>query len=423
MHTQLQAESRRRAVTDHRVAGSHSHGVSTGRRSSMNVGAHTPGSLAAQRRLSMAASASASARRATHASHATAGHTGAGASTSASTVSTNTHTRRGSAFGPGAGNTPKNAALGVAAARRASAQASRASPSRASSRRASAGSNFGSASTGGGVHVHYPEGDHLSSGAREIIEGLVNTLSAVQADTARANQELNATREEFLACREAYDALVLRTREEGPALKERDRRRLQQALQELKDYEVYREVMEACLVKLQQSTDNLTAENHMLKKFSDKASHQIRKSKVLNARQKSSNSGMEKKMADMTVRAKTAEEKLQRVTDEKDAAVTALASLKGRSSDRDRAAMKETIRESGDIESMKKQIAMLQLNLKTGKLERDSVEEMYKKELIELHTAHAAALDMAKSYQEENDMLKQVVQQLMEPDTETNKSE
>jgi hypothetical protein len=271
--------------------------------------------------------------------------------------------------------------------------------------------------------VHYPEGDHLSSGAREIIEGLVNTLSAVQADTARANQELNATREEFLACREAYDALVLRTREEGPALKERDRRRLQQALQELKDYEVYREVMEACLVKLQQSTDNLTAENHMLKKFSDKASHQIRKSKVLNARQKSSNSGMEKKMADMTVRAKTAEEKLQRVTDEKDAAVTALASLKGRSSDRDRAAMKETIRESGDIESMKKQIAMLQLNLKTGKLERDSVEEMYKKELIELHTAHAAALDMAKSYQEENDMLKQVVQQLMEPDTETNKSE
>jgi hypothetical protein len=62
-------------------------------------------------------------------------------------------------------------------------------------------------------------------------------------------------------------------------LKAEDRARYKKALQDLKDYEVYREVMESAMTRMQQEMEKIEQESIESKKIQKQLEKDIRKSK------------------------------------------------------------------------------------------------------------------------------------------------
>lgn len=62
-----------------------------------------------------------------------------------------------------------------------------------------------------------------------------------------------------------YDQLVAQLKEEGGMLAKRDKERFKQAMKDLKDYEIYKQVMEAAMVRMQAELEAYAKENQELK--------------------------------------------------------------------------------------------------------------------------------------------------------------
>ena len=58
-----------------------------------------------------------------------------------------------------------------------------------------------------------------------------------------------------------YERLVAKVQEEGYFLRNKEREKLKKVMQDLKDYEVYKQVMETAMSKMQTELDLLVKEN------------------------------------------------------------------------------------------------------------------------------------------------------------------
>lgn len=75
------------------------------------------------------------------------------------------------------------------------------------------------------------------------------------------------------------EKLSHRAHEEGSMLKAEDRAKYKKALQDLKDYEVYREVMESAMTRMQQEMEKIEQESSESKQIQKQLEKDIRKSK------------------------------------------------------------------------------------------------------------------------------------------------
>ena len=82
--------------------------------------------------------------------------------------------------------------------------------------------------------------------------------------------ELEVSNHRGDTCKAAYDLLVDTIKQEGSMLRAKDRENYAKALRDLRDYAIYKEVIEAAMVRLQSELDAVMVENRSLREESEK---------------------------------------------------------------------------------------------------------------------------------------------------------
>lgn len=185
------------------------------------------------------------------------------------------------------------------------------------------------------------------------------TVEALLFSLQSSRNEVDSLKKSLLLCQQSLDfhkteheSLVGTKDKEnsgGKTLKAKDRDRLKRALQELKDYEVrqwlcfccyfvavcdelcfqvYREVMEAAMSRMQNEIDKLEADNIHLKQHTTHLEKELRKSKNITNKITRETSDFEKSKAALHDRVSAAEKEARRLGRERDAAVLALSQYK-----------------------------------------------------------------------------------------------
>ena len=94
-----------------------------------------------------------------------------------------------------------------------------------------------------------------------ITQNINTVIEKSRTEIASLTKALSLKSEQLLQSQLAYDVLVKQLHEDGSTLKARDRERFKAVISELKDYEIYREVMETALARMQTEVDKLQSDN------------------------------------------------------------------------------------------------------------------------------------------------------------------
>ncbi len=86
-------------------------------------------------------------------------------------------------------------------------------------------------------------------------------MEETRAENAHLRTEIKQAHDQFANCKEAYDLLVNTIKQEGSMLKAKDRENYAKSLRDLRDYAIYKEVIEAAMVRLQIELDSVVLEN------------------------------------------------------------------------------------------------------------------------------------------------------------------
>jgi hypothetical protein len=106
---------------------------------------------------------------------------------------------------------------------------------------------------------------------------LVVALEASRNEAAALKIAYNYANDKYNEVKAAYDKLIGQLKEEGSMLEKRDKERFKNALKDLKDYEIYKEVMETAMLRLQTELEALAKENQELRATKAYEEKQIQK--------------------------------------------------------------------------------------------------------------------------------------------------
>ena len=204
-------------------------------------------------------------------------------------------------------------------------------------------------------------------------------------------------------------------------LERRDRERYRNALKDLADYEIYKQVMEAAMVRLQEELEVCAKENKALKESRVQEQRNIRKQKkyafsvsILSAlhvlthlycgsfSEKYSRdlSSTRKKLEEAELRVSNLEKQVKVLTKERDAAVATLAQVKTQGGHRDSQFKKAAEVQVLELEELKKRLEASENRVRDLTLDKESIMHGCEHELQSLREAHSKALEMLMSYQE-----------------------
>ena len=102
-------------------------------------------------------------------------------------------------------------------------------------------------------------------------------LEASRNEAAALKIAYNYANDKYNEVKAAYDKLIGQLKEEGSMLEKRDKERFKNALKDLKDYEIYKEVMETAMLRLQTELEALAKENQELRATKAYEEKQIQK--------------------------------------------------------------------------------------------------------------------------------------------------
>lgn len=240
---------------------------------------------------------------------------------------------------------------------------------------------------------------------RETIHALMDSLQETRKDYEKVKADLSAERSRFAECRDAYDGLVGRLKDEAPMLKERDRLRFKECLQELKDYEVYKEVMETAMLKLQEEIRDIRSDNEYLKSKEGNAQKKLMRNRSLVSKYNADTSNILKRNKELEAAVAELNSRLKKAEAGKDAAVKSLSNTKitlGKQVNQ----LKKIEEDDSRLEvKYKRQIHGLETACKVLQEDKDKAVDDLKK----MKQASGKSLAMIMELQEENDRLRGAV--------------
>lgn len=245
------------------------------------------------------------------------------------------------------------------------------------------------------------------------------TVEALLFSLQSSRDEVESLKKSLLLCQQSlefhkteHELLKSSKDGAGQTLKAKDRDRLKKALQELKDYEVYREVMEAAMSRMQNEIDKLESDNAHHKQMTAHLEKELRKSKNIANKITRETSDFEKSKVTLHERVSTAEKEARRLSKERDAAVLALSQYKAEKA-RDEEDLKSSRRvKHKEVLELKKKLTDLSNQFKMATDEHDTASELHAQDLKKLQVAHKKSLEMLMACQEENDLLRAAVAEL-----------
>lgn len=93
------------------------------------------------------------------------------------------------------------------------------------------------------------------------LEALLEALHRSRQENKDLAESVKQAEERCSKLTREYERLVAKVQEEGYFLRAKEREKLRKAVQDLQDYEVYKQVMEAAMSKMQVELDLLIKEN------------------------------------------------------------------------------------------------------------------------------------------------------------------
>ena len=235
----------------------------------------------------------------------------------------------------------------------------------------------------------------------EFVEGSTgyNVLNTAKDEIRALTEALRVKTEMLDEAQGAYDMLVQQLHEDGSTLKKKDRERYKQVLAELKDYEIYKNVMESALTKMQKEMEGLLSENQSLKaKLSHKESD-IKRREMFRDQYTKDLTNTRKQLAESEDKTEELEEKNKKLMKTGEELRTNFNAMRN-----DRNAMKKELElQVTQVQGLKEKVAAL-----------EGREVVRCKEEEKTKAAHRAALESMYSHQEENDLLKSALSELLE---------
>jgi len=230
-------------------------------------------------------------------------------------------------------------------------------------------------------------------------QGGDSVLERNRNEIASLTQALAIKSEQLLQSQLAYDVLVKELHEDGSTLKAKDKERYKQVLAELRDYEIYRDVMETALTRMQAEVENLQNENKQYKLKIAANERDARKREDFKDQYSKDLTTTRKQLADAYERAVRDEATYKRLAKEKEELRVLQVALKN---DRQRL-VKENEMQTMSIADMKKRVILMEA--KESQALRDV--DLQKK-------AQEKLMDKMMSYQEENELLKAALTEMLE---------
>lgn len=237
--------------------------------------------------------------------------------------------------------------------------------------------------------------------ATENEQVLAIQLASARQELDRVTIALATVQEELAATQRAYRELGAAMETTGSTLKKRDVEALHKAQADLKDYDVYRQVMEAALVRMQSELEVINSENKALRE-SSRTSTATRSSLKQQEEDKRAAlkgySNTKKALADAQDRLSEKDVLLKKVTKERDSLRTSLL-VAHHSADSLKAKEEE-------ISGLKKEI----VDAKKRASHSASVERGYRLELDEVLVGHRNAISKVIELQKENAALHEMLE-------------
>lgn len=274
------------------------------------------------------------------------------------------------------------------------------------SRQSSTQSSIGRATTTGPQDYVEDFNNHEAEAALTV------ALEASRNEAAALKIAYNYANDKYNEMKSAYDKLIAQLKEEGSMLEKRDKERYKHALKDLKDYEIYKEVMETAMMRLQNELENLAKENNELRATKAYEEKQIQKQKNFSERYSKDLVATKKKLAELETKYAQLEKQNKHIIREKEAAVAALAQTQGHqvqkvSQWQETAAIKQR-----EVEELQKKLKNYEERCKALEMEKESILSTNNQEIANLRAAHSKALETLMGYQEENDVLRSAVVEL-----------
>ena len=234
---------------------------------------------------------------------------------------------------------------------------------------------------------------------------LATALEISQEEVQQTKDALAATTEKFHLCQQAYDTLVGQLKEEGSLLHRKEQERLRNALRDLKDYEIYKDVMENTLIKLQKEIEELSKENIDLQSslkeqginYRKQTKNTIKHSKE-NYYNKTKVDNLEKELDDSIKFSKKLLKDKERSDGRCQKAINAESLL-----------IMENEKKDKEIARLSNMVTELQGSNRKFEAHNAQLAASFNKEITELRTAHSKALELLLEYQEENDKWREMM--------------
>lgn len=264
---------------------------------------------------------------------------------------------------------------------------------------------------------NFARGDVLDN---DGIKTLLDTLEVARTEISSLKKALNASQESTLYYKIEYERILSIYNQEGSALRARDKSKLLKSLQELRDYDVYREVMEAAMSRMQGEIDKQEKENGTQKQQLSLIEKEFRKSKVAQQKLYKEIDVLSKQKADLIRRVEVLNEEMQRLHKEKeDAEILANQAKVEKSKTSGELSTTIQLKES-EITNLKKRLNEAEMKVKMMNSEQNTTKNLYEKEIESLRNAQKQNLLIIGNYQEENELLRSAMADLMENNEKTN---
>eukprot|EP01036_Dinobryon_divergens_P024174 gene24174-32599_t len=235
---------------------------------------------------------------------------------------------------------------------------------------------------------------------------LAMALEASRSEASALKVALLHSNEKYEETKKAYDSLLDQLKEEGAMLNKRDKERFRSALKDLKDYEIYKEVMETAMIKLQSELEAHVNENSNLKNHRHQEERQAVRHRNFTEKYTKDLCATKKKLADVEAKLQASEKQAKQLGRERDVAVTTLAQMKSVGSHKEGLLQTTSEMRQSESDNLRRRVLVLEEKCKALELEKESILASNIQEVATLRSAHSKALEMIMTYQEEGDSLR-----------------
>jgi hypothetical protein len=238
------------------------------------------------------------------------------------------------------------------------------------------------------------------------LEALLEALHTSREENRAAGDALAEAEERGARLTREYERLVASVQEEGYFLRAKEREKFKKALQDLRDYEVYRQVMETAMAKMQTELDLLVKENKAIKEDNLAQDRHNRRLKTDGAKAQKIQGDCEREAGQKASEIIELHERLSVRAKERDVAVESLTQLKIKTGKRESDMSSRLKTQAEEIKELSAKLEAAAARGDAAEAARAALEDSSKEEVEKFREAHLAALDKCMGYQEENDLLR-----------------